>query len=60
MKVYDYYRRNNEDKYGRLLTEEEVAELVNAINNKCAKFTVKKIDTENSVVYGATEYIDNY
>ena len=63
MKFYDYNAKNEDGTYGRMLTEEEVANLANAMDcNKMyiVKFVVSKMDVENGVVYGSTTRTTNY
>lgn len=66
MKVYDYARRDENGKFGRFLTEEEVATLMKRMNENdnnpmvYTKFVVDKVDLENGIVYGSTWYKDNY
>ena len=66
MKIYDYARRDENGKFGRFLTGEEVAELMQRMNNNdnnpmvYTYFTVHKVDMENGVVYGTTNTKDNY
>ena len=66
MRIFDYAKRDENGKFGRFLTEEEVAQLMERMNNNdnnpmvFTYFTVCKVDMENGVVYGRTTAKDNY
>ena len=60
MKVFDYCRKDENGKYGRFLTEEEVTTLIKRMDNNDKNpmtytyFMVDKVDLENGIVYGST------
>lgn len=60
MKVFDYWAKDENGKYGRFLTEEEVANLIGRMDKNDKNpmiytyFMVSKVDLENGIVYGST------